>query len=250
MATHRGIVRICIIICKVTVFFPCMRIWVIDLNVKKIAAIFMLMFWQLFALTFTCIYFGMSRSILHDMIYHTAALVLQNFSFCILEVVNNSCLLGVCEFHVILTARFLAFNELAQNMKCVSWFAFYCTFLSAFFWGIMYWVSGSLRWETGGNHSDVTYISVTCDVTRRLVPAVSKTSGTLRNVLQAGRSRVRFSTESLEIFTIIRLLAAPWPWGWPSLEQKWVPGIFPVGKGGRCIWLTTLPLSCAYCLEI
>ena len=28
-------------------------------------------------------------------------------------------------------------------------------------------------------------------------------------------------------------------------SQKWVPGTFPGGKGGRCIRLTTLPPSCA-----
>ena len=26
-----------------------------------------------------------------------------------------------------------------------------------------------------------------------------------------------------------------------SLTETWVPGIFPRGKGGRCVWLTTLP---------
>jgi hypothetical protein len=35
-----------------------------------------------------------------------------------------------------------------------------------------------------------------------------------------------------------------------SLLQKWVSGIFPGGKGGRCIGLTTLPPSCADWLEI
>jgi hypothetical protein len=35
-----------------------------------------------------------------------------------------------------------------------------------------------------------------------------------------------------------------------SLWQEWVPGIFPGGKGGRCVGLTTLPPSCADCLKI
>jgi hypothetical protein len=47
-----------------------------------------------------------------------------------------------------------------------------------------------------------------------------------------------------------RTMAALWPWGWLSLYQKWVPRIFPGGKGARCVRLTTLPSSCAECLEI
>ena len=38
---------------------------------------------------------------------------------------------------------------------------------------------------------------------------------------------------------------ALWSWGRLSLWQKWVPGVFPGGKGGRCVRLTTLPPSCA-----
>jgi len=68
--------------------------------------------------------------------------------------------------------------------------------------------------------------------------------------LNVGRSRVRFPMVSLEFFIDIILPAALWPWGWLSLWQKWVPGIFPGGKGGQCVGLTTLPPSYADCLEI
>jgi hypothetical protein len=62
--------------------------------------------------------------------------------------------------------------------------------------------------------------------------------------LQAGRSRVRFPIESL-IFP-----AALWPWSRLNLQQKWVPGIFPRGKRGRCLGVTNLSPSRADCLEI
>jgi hypothetical protein len=51
----------------------------------------------------------------------------------------------------------------------------------------------------------------------------------LGTALQAGRSRVRFPMVSLEFFIDVILPVALWPWGWLSLWQKWVPGIFTGG---------------------
>jgi hypothetical protein len=59
--------------------------------------------------------------------------------------------------------------------------------------------------------------------------------------LQTGRSRVRFPVVSLDFLIGIILPAAIWPWGQLNLQQNWVPGIFPGGKSGRCVGLTTLP---------
>ena len=50
-------------------------------------------------------------------------------------------------------------------------------------------------------------------------------------------------------FIYIILPAAVRLWGRLSLQQTWVPGVLPEGKGGRRVWLT-LPPSCADCLEI
>jgi len=67
-------------------------------------------------------------------------------------------------------------------------------------------------------------------------------------VLQARRSRFRFLMVSLASVIDIILPAALWSLGWLSHYQNWVLEIFPVGKGGRCVGLTTLPPSCADCL--
>ena len=54
----------------------------------------------------------------------------------------------------------------------------------------------------------------------------------------------------IRIFHWHKILSiALWTWGRLSLLQKWVPGAFPGGKGGWCIWLTTLPPSCAVVMK-
>jgi hypothetical protein len=68
--------------------------------------------------------------------------------------------------------------------------------------------------------------------------------------LQDGRPRVQFPMVSVEFFIDIILPAELRPCGRPRLWQKKVPGIFPGGKGGRCVGLTTWTPSCADCLEI
>jgi len=45
---------------------------------------------------------------------------------------------------------------------------------------------------------------------------------------------------SLEFFIDIILLAALWAWGWLSLYQEWVPGIFPGGVKAAGAWADNL----------
>jgi len=56
--------------------------------------------------------------------------------------------------------------------------------------------------------------------------------------------------DSLEFFIDLILLAAKRPWGQLTLKHKYVPGIFPGGKGGWRVKLTTLSPSRADSLEI
>jgi hypothetical protein len=64
--------------------------------------------------------------------------------------------------------------------------------------------------------------------------------------LQAGRSWVWFSMVLLVFFFDI----IQWSWGRPASNRNEYQGYFLACKGGRCLGLTTVPLSCADCLEI
>jgi hypothetical protein len=49
----------------------------------------------------------------------------------------------------------------------------------------------------------------------------------LRHCRVIGRLRVRFPIVSFEFFIAINIPASLWSWGRLSLQQKWVPGLFP-----------------------
>ena len=74
-------------------------------------------------------------------------------------------------------------------------------------------------------HAD-SYITVNYSNTFHNARGGAVGSGT---ALQAGRSWVWFLMVSMEFFIDIILPAALCPWGWLSLQQKWVPGIFTGG---------------------
>ena len=72
----------------------------------------------------------------------------------------------------------------------------------------------------------------------------------LRHCATSRKSLVRFPMVSLEFFIDIILPAALWTVIVSALNRNEYQEYFLGGKGGRCLGLTTLPPSCADCLEI
>ena len=90
------------------------------------------------------------------------------------------------------------------------------------------------------------YVAVSCDYYSPTVVTGARGGAVgWGTALQGGKSRVQFPMVSVEFSIDIILPAAPWLWRWLSISQKWVTGIFTVGKGGRCvgkvwvIWMLT-----------
>jgi len=77
--------------------------------------------------------------------------------------------------------------------------------------------------------------------------------GGLGTVLQAGRSLVRFQMRSVGFLNDLILPAALWLFGVSASARNEYQECHLGGRGwviGLCVGLTTLPPSCAICLEI
>jgi len=72
----------------------------------------------------------------------------------------------------------------------------------------------------------------------------------LNTALQADRSRVRFPMRSIGIFIDLILPTTLCSWGDSATNINEYQDYLLGGKGGRCVGLITLILSCADCLEI
>jgi len=66
----------------------------------------------------------------------------------------------------------------------------------------------------------------------------------METVLQTGRSRIRFPMFN-GIFHWLNPAGLTMALGSIQSLTEMIQGIFLKGKGGRCVGLTTLPLSCA-----
>ena len=128
-------------------------------------------------------------------------------------------------------------------------FFVFCFFLHGLFCGAGVYVSIGCEW------SHFTF-ALTAHLqvlrARSSIPVVGACGGAVAwgTALRAGRSRVEFPMVSLEFFIDIILPATLWPWSFSVSNrneyQEYILGF----KGGRFVRMTTLPLSCAECLEI
>jgi len=104
-------------------------------------------------------------------------------------------------------------------------------------------------WRSKWLHSDLTSTHQNTTDSRTslrdfLFPIISRVCTAIEHWIKSYRTK-KFPDDVIGIFHWHKILPIAWSWGRLSLYQKWVPGAFPRGKGGRCVRLTTLPPSWA-----
>jgi hypothetical protein len=91
------------------------------------------------------------------------------------------------------------------------------------------------RWECNAAHAHCLLDNKRCSCAHKIFNTTIPQSGTAVAQWLKCCATIRKGAGSWHKILSIAL----WPWGGLSLWQKWVPGVFPGGKGCRCVRLTT-----------